>query len=446
MKGVAGSHLRRLTLRVVAAVSAAIVASPVALSAQSTAATRAVQPQGASAPFVVRLGARARPVPVTDHPAGGLALRADVLAEALGGQLLRDPAKAGRYRLEVGAVGLDIEPGSVFAVVAGDTLVLAADVFRRAGALYVPIALATDVLPRLGTGVMFDAEKREIRRFAPVVASKRAPAPGNRSANASVPPASRAEPDRTAVRAPETRTSGRERVVVVDAGHGGPDNGMSGPIGGGPKVFEKSITLAVSRQLRRALEERGVKVVMTRTTDTLIALSDRGKIANESKGDLFVSIHVNAANPRWQNPGSARGFETYFLAEAKTEDERRVAAMENEAVRFETNADVNRDDPLGFIMRDMAQNEHLRESARLAQLIQAGMRTVHPGPNRGVKQAGFRVLVTAFMPAVLVEIGFGTNRNEASYMTSPERQAQLADQIADAVVRYLAEYERKVSG
>ncbi|MFN9424621.1 N-acetylmuramoyl-L-alanine amidase, partial [Gemmatimonas sp.] len=145
-------------------------------------------------------------------------------------------------------------------------------------------------------------------------------------------------------------------------------------------------------------------------------------------------------------PGAARGFETYFLAEAKTEDERRVEAMENEAVRFETTADVNRDDPLGFIMRDMAQNEHMRESARLAQLVQAGMRTVHPGPNRGVKQAGFRVLVTAFMPAVLVEIGFGTNRNEAAYMTASERQAELASRIADAVVRYLAEYERKVGG
>ncbi|MFO0229954.1 N-acetylmuramoyl-L-alanine amidase, partial [Gemmatimonas sp.] len=71
---------------------------------------------------------------------------------------------------------------------------------------------------------------------------------------------------------------------------------------------------------------------------------------------------------------------------------------------------------------------------------------VHPGPNRGVKQAGFRVLVTAFMPAVLVEIGFGTNRNEAAYMTASERQAELASRIADAVVRYLAEYERKVGG
>ena len=80
----------------------------------------------------------------------------------------------------------------------------------------------------------------------------------------------------------------------------------------------------------------GLDVLETRTTDTLIALSDRGRIANEHHGDLFLSIHVNAANPNWHDPAAARGFETYFLAEAKTEDDRRVEEMENEAVRFET--------------------------------------------------------------------------------------------------------------
>ena len=100
----------------------------------------------------------------------------------------------------------------------------------------------------------------------------------------------------------------------------------------------------------------------------------------------------------------------------------------------------------GVIMRDMAQNEHLRESMRLATLIQTGMRTVHPGPSRGVKQAGLVVLVTAFMPAVLVEIGFGTNRAEAAYITNPQRTAELADRLADAVERYLDEYDRRVGG
>jgi N-acetylmuramoyl-L-alanine amidase len=396
----------------VSAALALALASPGAAYAQAD----------APAPFTVRLGERARSLAAVAHPEGGLALQADALADALGGRLVRHPRHPNRYRFEFGAVGLDIEHGSALLIAARDTLPLSASVFRRGATMFVPVALATELLPRLVTGVLFDAQRREIRRFG-AVASRQSPAPG-----------------------PVARHGTRPRIVVVDAGHGGRDKGMSGPIGGGPRVFEKDITLAVAHRLRAALEERAVQVVMTRTTDTLIALADRGRIANEFKGDLFVSIHVNAANPRWRNPGGARGFETYFLAEAKTEDERRVAAMENESVRFETTADVSRDDPLGFIMRDMAQNEHLRESARLAQLVQAGLREVHPGPNRGVKQAGFRVLVSAFMPAVLVEIGFGTNPGEAAYMTSPHRQAELAARLADAVVGYLAEYERKVGG
>ena len=240
--------------------------------------------------------------------------------------------------------------------------------------------------------------------------------------------------------------SPRQHVVVIDAGHGGVDPGMSGPLGASKKVQEKHITLAFAKALRAALEAHEVAVIMTRTTDTLIALADRGRIANEAKADLFLSVHVNAANPRWNNPAEARGFETYFLAEANTEEERRVAAMENDAVRFETEPGVERDDPLAFIMRDMAQNEHLRESGRLAELLQGGMKRVHPGPSRGVKQAGFRVLLDTFMPAVLVEIGFGSNRQDVEYLTNAARQRELASTLAQAVVRYHEQYERKVGG
>lgn len=397
--------------------------------------------------LTVRLGERAGSVPAVVHPQGGVGLRADALAEALGGQIVPSANRPWQFRFEVGTTGLDLEVGSALAVVGTDTLPLTADVFRRGGVVYVPFATASDLLPRLGAGVLFDAEKRELRRFSPVVAARpSAPPPRRAEVEATaIPPASAARADNT--RVVETRLAGdRKYVVVVDAGHGGRDSGMSGPIGAGPKIYEKHITLAVSKHLQRALDARGIHVVMTRTTDTLIALYDRGPIANAAKGDLFVSIHVNAANPRWKNPGTARGFETYFLAEAKTEDERRVAAMENEAIKFDTKADVSSDDPLGFIMRDMAQNEHLRESMRLATLIQSGMKATHPGPSRGVKQAGLAVLVTAFMPAVLVEIGFGTNPSEAAYLRNEKRQAELADRLADAIVRYLAEYERKVGG
>lgn len=413
-----------------------IIVGSVALILQ-LAQTTPVQP-----PLSVRAGDRVRAVPTLAHPDGGIALRADALAEALGGQLVAQTALAGRYRFEVGTTGVDLQAGSALAVVAGDTIPLRAGVFRRGDLLFVPFALATELLPRLGAGVLFDTENAELRRFATVTAARRTPPPRPVRAR----PTAVAAPADNARSAAARSAALRRRVVVVDAGHGGPDNGMSGPIGSPRKVFEKNITLAFAQILQRTLQARDVQVVMTRTTDTLIALSDRGRIANQAKADLFLSVHVNAANPRWNNPGAARGFETFFLAEAKTEDERRVEAMENEAVRFETSEDVSRDDPLGFIMRDMAQNEHLRESGRLAEMVQAGMRQVHPGPNRGVKQAGFRVLVTAFMPAVLVEIGFGTNKREAEYMTDPVRQQELADTLADAVVRYLEQYERKVGG
>ena len=238
----------------------------------------------------------------------------------------------------------------------------------------------------------------------------------------------------------------RRRTVVVDAGHGGVDRGMTGTTPSHGRIYEKDITLQVARRVASRLETAGVNVIMTRTSDTLIALSDRGRIANRQAGDLFISIHVNAANPHWKDPGAARGYETYFLAEAKTEDERRVAAMENEVVRFETDADMPKDDALGFMLNDMAQNEHLRESSDLAETIQGRLGWAHPGPSCGVKQAGFRVLVTAFMPAVLVEIGFGTNRAEAAWISSADGQLQIADAITRATLDYLARYERRVGG
>lgn len=400
-------------------------------------------------PLAVRYGDRARSVPTVRHADGSTAVRADALAAALGGQAVVDTRRARRLRVEVGTLGIDVESGSALAVVGEDTVALSAEVFRQAGVWYVPLTMATDLLPRSGVGVLFDDERREVRRFAAVASGRRVepartavdPPPVATNRRESAPAPARDEPP-----ADIRRGVNRQRVVVVDAGHGGPDRGMSGPLGAPTKIYEKNVTLAVSKVLQRALEARGVTVVMTRTTDTLINLYDRGRIANKAQGDLFVSIHVNAANPRWQNPGGARGYETYFLAEAKTEDERRVEAMENEAIRFETTVDASRSDPLGFIIRDMAQNEHLRESGQLAQLIQGSMKGVHPGPSRGVKQAGFVVLVTAFMPAVLVEIGFGSNRGDAAFMTSPEQQEKLAASIADAIVRYLAQYERKVGG
>ena len=230
-------------------------------------------------------------------------------------------------------------------------------------------------------------------------------------------------------------------VVTVDAGHGGVDPGNPGlyfPRG----VREKDITLQVALLLRDELRRRGVAVRMTRTTDTLIALGDRGGYCS-AHCDLFLSLHVNSLARR-KGFTDRRGFETYFLAEAKTEDAERVARMENEAVRFEAGSDESAAlTGIDFIVKDLQLNEHLRESARLAELVQNGLGRVHTGPDLGVKQAGFMVLTSARRPAVLVEMGYSTNPNDARYLASVSGQRQVAASIADAVVDYLSEYERR---
>ena len=341
----------------------------------------------------------------------GPVVAADGLAEALDGSI--EPRGRDEFALTVAGLRLAVTAGVPFVRFGDQTLPLAGEPVVRGGKLLLPYAFVSDFLPRLAKGMSFDARRAVLQR----VAIAAAPAP------------------------PKVRAF----TVVVDAGHGGPDRGMRGPIGAAWEIREKDITLDVALALRDVLAERGVGVVMTRSTDTLIALSDRGRIANAKKGDVFLSIHVNAANPRWKQPGAARGFETYFLSEARTEDARRVEAMENEVVKYEIANDVAANDPLSFVVHDMEQNQHLRESSELAATVQRSLAKKLPGPDRGVKQAGFRVLVTAFMPSVLVEIGFGTNAAEARYLRDPRRQREIATSIADATMDYLKAYQRRAS-
>ena len=367
---------------------------------------------------------------------------AESVVRPLGGSVQRLPNH--RYLVSVAGIAFELADRAPFALSDGRLFPLVAAARERNGALELPLQLFTDVAPRAGARLRWDAAAHRLSLVADTkvaVASKpdgaRAPAEPSgaaRVARATEKPAAVAPPVRPA----------RRRVIVVDAGHGGRDPGMRGWNTDRTPVREKDVTLGVALQLEQELERRGFAVIMTRRTDTLIALDDRGRIANRSKGDLFISVHVNAANPNWREPQAARGFETYFLAEAKTEDERRVAQMENEVVRFETEAGPHKDDPLGFIINDMAQNEHLRESNDLAEGIQNALRRVHPGPSRGVKQAGFRVLLKAYMPAVLVEVGFGTNVADAGFMSSESGQRTLASAIADAASEYLQRYEQRI--
>jgi N-acetylmuramoyl-L-alanine amidase len=399
--------------------------------------------------LVVKDGSRSISVPLAPSAQGPM-LRADQLRPIIA--VTVSHVTGDRWMLIVGGSAIEVEEGVRFARVGEDQFQLARAPEVRKGVLYVPLQLAVELIPRVAGNLAWDPDRFELRAFSAVARyDDRSAVQQGRAVTA--PPrrgddllaAERTPPVALATSAVESVGLRSRRLVVVDAGHGGNDPGMRGPLSGGPRVTEKAVTLAVAKRVGAALNRRGIDVKYTRTTDTLIALSDRGRIANDAHADLFVSIHVNAANPRWKDPAAARGFETYFLAEAKTEDARRVEQMENEVVKFEARTASRAGDPLSFILNDMAQNEHLRESNELAELIQRRLGGVHPGPSRGVKQAGFRVLVTAFMPAVLVEIGFGTNASEASYMTDPARMDELSAAISDAVLEYLKRYERRVA-
>ncbi|HEY8311777.1 MAG TPA: N-acetylmuramoyl-L-alanine amidase [Gemmatimonadaceae bacterium] len=384
---------------------------------------------------------------------GVTVIPADKLAAALGGTFRE--TSASHYSLAVGDSHISFTDGVPFA---GDdsTIVPMAAAPRISGTtVLLPYIVVTQLVPRFFSGYMYDPDLREVRVFdtaarrVQVADTQRAPpAADSPSVGTSARDIGEARAVARVAAEPATRVKRPgHRLIVVDAGHGGVDPGMHGPIGGGPQVIEKYITLDVAKLVAASLREAGADVLMTRTTDTLIGLYDRGPMANKAHGDIFVSIHVNATGQRGSAAARDRGYETYFLAEAKTEDAKRVERMENEAVRFETtDASAKKGDPLNFILNDMAQNEHLRESADLAEQIETGFRTFHPGPDRGVQQANFAVLRGAFMPAVLVEIGFGTNREEAAYISDRDNQRTIAKSIAKSIMSYMDRYDARVGG
>lgn len=238
----------------------------------------------------------------------------------------------------------------------------------------------------------------------------------------------------------QASAAGELPLVVIDAGHGGVDPGARGA--GGTR--EKDVTLRVAKALADELElAGGFDVRLTRTTDTLIALRDRTRFANRWRGEaghgarpaVFISIHANAHRDR-----GTRGFETYFLSDAKTADAERVAAMENAAQEFEE-PQAHTGDDLAFILTDLRQNRYVHESSSWAEMIQRRLDAAHPGPDRGVKQAGFVVLDGAFMPAVLVELGFISNSREEKMLADRSVQKEFAIRLAAAVQDYFDRYE-----
>ncbi len=232
------------------------------------------------------------------------------------------------------------------------------------------------------------------------------------------------------------RVSKQVRLVVVDAGHGGIDPGAVGKKG----LYEKDVNLAISKMLRKLIEDSlKIRVIMTRERDEYISLKERTNVANRNSADIFVSIHCNA-----HAKGPPRsGFETYLLSDAKTSEERAVAALENASLKFD-NLEMPGDD-LSFILYDLAQSAFLDESNRLAENIQISAERNLEIPSRGVKQAGFYVLHGAFMPAILVECAFISNRDEEKLLRQKAFQSKLARSIYQGIRDYITDYERRLN-
>jgi|GEM_PF-184670 len=354
----------------------------------------------------------------------------------------------------LGATEIRFRPGSAEVTIGGEAHTLANPVYAENGVVYVPADFFRRFLVDAAGGALeVEPAARIVRRVrreepapyqaprpttsAALSSTPLAPLPPRPAASAPAPAESESESvaedavAEDAVEAPAvpvTRGTPR-RLVVVDAGHGGRDPGARGP--GGTR--EKDVTLRIARRVAALLrDDPTLEVRMTRDRDTLIALHDRARMANrwkdEGQAAVFLSIHANANESR-----SEKGFETYFLAEARTADARRVEQFENAAMQYEEAPPAG---PLGFILTDLRQNQYLRESSGWAQIIQGRLREMHPGPDRGVKQAGFAVLRGTFMPAVLVEIGFISNRNEEQLLADADVQERIARKLADSVRDY----------
>jgi len=214
---------------------------------------------------------------------------------------------------------------------------------------------------------------------------------------------------------------------VIDAGHGGKD-------AGGKKLFglkEKEMNLLVAKELGELLKSGDMfDVLLTRSADEFVPLSERSNVANSYKADIFVSIHANASRDRKE-----KGFEVYFMSEkASDPGAAEVADYENSVLGLE-GAD-GASDAAAMLLHSMARNEYVNEGSRLAGLVAAEMVKKTPFADRGVKQAAFYVLRGTYSPGILVELGFMTNSIDQKNLNDKKVRAKIANAIYRGILKY----------
>lgn len=222
----------------------------------------------------------------------------------------------------------------------------------------------------------------------------------------------------------------RDKIVVLDAGHGGKDCGAK--VG---KVCEKTLVLNISKKAEQILKTRGYKVFVTRSNDKYLSLTARTKFANDKNADVFISIHANAIDKKAKNYSTANGIETYFLSTARSERARKVAELENK----DDIEVMNHFSKLSFL--NSINSQRLLASNKLAIDVQHGMlqntrRLYKSTFDGGVREGPFWVLAGALMPSILIEVGYMTNATDLKRLQSKDYQNALAKGIADGIDGY----------
>lgn len=219
------------------------------------------------------------------------------------------------------------------------------------------------------------------------------------------------------------------RTVVIDPGHGGAEEGARGPSGS----LEKDLTLSIAHGLKAAIENRlGLRALLTREGDTAVSLDDRAAFANNNKADLFISLHTNASLSK-----DVKGAEVFYLSPEGYAQAQQAATSTTSLPAF---GGGSRD--IDLILWEVAQIQHLGQSAAFAAIVEEELRAHVPMSARPVQQAPFRVLVGANMPAILVEMAFLTNAEQEQALASTEFQNTIVQALFDAIVRFRDTFER----
>lgn len=230
--------------------------------------------------------------------------------------------------------------------------------------------------------------------------------------------------------------NGKKFKVVLDPGHGGKDTGTNHK-----RNVEKDIVLAVALEVGKILEKQSdIEVYYTRKSDVFVAVKERSVLANNNNGNVFVSIHCNGVNTE-----SASGTETYVMGLSKNKSNLDVAKTENSVIMMEDDyktkyAGFDPKSPESIIGLTLIQEDYIHQSIDLASRVQDGFTNDLKRKNRGVKQGPFWVLHGAFMPSILIELGFVSNTEEGNYLTSSRGQKELASSIAQGIINYKAAY------